>query len=150
MKEDKASEMKSGNKGLVILLCMLVVVIVGLGVGIGVVVNFGLEDQLDVGIVDSDIDMIILEHQEKIDAAENDEEKKELYEERYYAVTDAIEQGDMDYCTQASDDLGELFVLEKNKEKLSDIINKMPKSCIQGGEEELTTVEDYTDNGGEA
>ena len=34
MKEGKASEAKSGNKGLVILLCVLVVVIVGLGVGV--------------------------------------------------------------------------------------------------------------------
>lgn len=39
MKEGKASEAKSGNKGLVILLCALVVVIVGLGIGIVVVVN---------------------------------------------------------------------------------------------------------------
>ena len=34
MKEGKASEAKSGNKGLVILLCVLAVVIVGLGVGV--------------------------------------------------------------------------------------------------------------------
>lgn len=39
MKEGKASETKSGNKGLVILLCVLAVVIVGLGVGISVIMG---------------------------------------------------------------------------------------------------------------
>ncbi len=34
MKEGKASEAKSGNKGLVILLCVLVMIIMGLGLGV--------------------------------------------------------------------------------------------------------------------
>lgn len=41
MKEGKASEAKSGNKGLVILLCVFVVVIVGLGVGVIVTRKIG-------------------------------------------------------------------------------------------------------------
>lgn len=48
MKEGKASETKSGNKGLVILLCVLVVAIIGLGVGIGVSISgSGKDDTVD-------------------------------------------------------------------------------------------------------
>lgn len=58
MKEGKASEAKSGNKGLVILLCVLAVVIVGLGVGISVVM---LSNRESGGVVVENEDQVLEE-----------------------------------------------------------------------------------------
>lgn len=67
MKEGKASETKFGNKGLVILLCVLVVAIVGLGVGIGIV---------------------MLNSREKTAVIEEDSTEEQVLQDKYVAYVD--------------------------------------------------------------
>lgn len=115
---------KPTNKGLAILLGILVMVIVGLGIGIGTLVMLGNSRE-------KGMDEIIAEYQGKIDAEENAERKVELYKERYYMVISAMDETGKKYCTQAADDLGELFMLVDDDAEMSDIASAMPSKCIQ-------------------
>ena len=130
---------KPTNKGLAILLGVLVVAIIGLGVGIGALVILGNSQE-------KGMDEIIAEYQEKIDAEENAERKVELYEERYYMVTSAIDETGKKYCTQAADDLEELFALVDDDAEMSNIASAMPSKCIQTSE--MHAIETVTNEGG--
>ncbi len=92
MKEGKASEAKSGNKGLVILLCVLVVAIVGLVIGIVVPKGGGEE----VVIVD--------EPTEEIEIAETDPEAAAATRE-FVAGQEAVETEAVELLNQASPDM---------------------------------------------
>lgn len=133
------SKTKPTNKGLAILLGVLVTAIVGLGIGIGTLMMLGNSRE-------KGMDEIIAEYQGKIDAEENAERKVELYKERYYMVISAMDETGKKYCTQAADDLGELFTLVDDDTEMSDIVNAMPSKCIQTSE--THTIETVTNEGG--
>ena len=121
------SKTKPTNKGLAILLGVLVTAIVGLGIGIGTLMMLGNSRE-------KGMDEIIAEYQGKIDAEENAERKVELYKERYYMVISVMDETGKKYCTQAADDLGELFTLVDDDAEMSDIASAMPSKCIQTSE----------------
>ena len=118
---------KPTNKGLAILLGVLVTAIVGLGIGIGTLMMLGNSRE-------KGMDEIIAEYQGKIDAEENAERKVELYKERYYKVISVMDETGKKYCTQAADDLGELFTLVDDDAEMSNIASAMPSKCIQTSE----------------
>lgn len=95
MKEGKASETKSGNKGLVILLCILVVMIAGLGVGLVIVMLNGGEKEAAV---------IGEEPMEEVEIAETNPEAAAATRV-FVAGQEAIEMKATELLNQASPDM---------------------------------------------
>lgn len=106
--------MKSGNKGLVILLCMLGVVIVGLGVGIGVL-NSGMVGQIMNTDENEKKEAIISRYNEALGKAEDDDEKNGIYIDEAFDLKELMLETGEDYCDEIMNSLG--FI---KKERLSE------------------------------
>lgn len=106
--------MKSGNKGLVILLCVLGVVIVGLGVGIGVL-NSGMVGQIMNTDENEKKEAIISRYNEALGKAEDDDERNGIYIDEAFDLKELMLETGEDYCDEIMNSLG--FI---KKERLSE------------------------------
>ena len=139
MEENKK---ESSNKGLVILLCVLVVVIAGLGIGIAVVLNARNNDEaaVDGGSVDG-VEEMIEEYQEMIDASVDENEKADLYLERASKLKEEMINGGGDYCGQMMSDIDYAKKLSV-AEEYGTLIEAMSFFCNNDGVEFTVEVGD--------
>lgn len=145
--------MKSGNKGLVILLCVLGVVIVGLGVGIGVL-NINKEQDNNFGVeteAAEEIAKVVSQWQNEIDSAQTEQEKFSAYISVAMDLDNMIVEKEGDesvrYCETLLEYSGKAneFATDEGDELL---VKAVRARCV--AEESSVSSQSITDTGGGA